>query len=426
MANDEGRTMTTEDLRFRAATTSDLDRILEIHTASFPDPRPAAERLRSFTANRLGALDDLVLAVRSDEIVGQAFLFPLEAWFGGRAVQMGAIASLAVAPEARGQGIATALLAGLHVASDMRGDALTMLYAFRQRFYSRLGYGPTASRRRLAFDPESVPRSWIDVARARVRRPRFEDKEAILLAYARSATRASAWLTRTPELWDRHLARERRQFFVAEHPAQEGGGIAGYVAFELVQSATNAATTLVVEEIAADDDATRRALIGSLAWMRDQVATIEIEVAGSDPLELALTDPDAGRFGTATIEHDLGRIVGGPMVRIEDVPRAIEARGYRTDGTVDIVVHAGPSDAGGARNELAVSVRVADGHAEVSVARGVAGAIRTTLATLASLLYGGLRPSDAVRMGLADADGRTLGRADALLALPPPMPVDPF
>ena len=418
--------MATEDLRFRAATPSDLDRILEIHVAAFPDERGAEERRRNFTASRFGALDDLILALRGDEIVGQAFLFPLQAWFGGRAVQMGAVASLAVAPEARGQGVATALLGGLHVASDMRGDALTMLYAYRQRFYTRVGYGPTASRRRLAIDPSSVPASWLALARARVRRARGEDKEAIASAYARTAARSSAWLTRGATAWERHLARERRHFLVADRPAREGGGMAGYVAFEVVQDETHAATRINVDEIVADDDATRLALVGALAAMRDQVVEIVLEVDSADPLELGLIDADARRFGTTLVEHDLGTIVGGPMVRVEDVPRALEARGYRADGTFDVVVHAGPGDRSGAGDDLAVSVRVADGHAEVSAARGAAGAIRTTRATLASLLFGGLRASDAVRLGLADADPRTLARADAILGIPPPLPVDPF
>jgi predicted acetyltransferase len=418
--------MATEDLRFRAATVSDLDRILEIHITAFPDPRGVEERRRVFTASRWGTLEDLILAVRGDDILGQAFLFPLEAWFGGCAVQIGAVASLAVAPEARCQGIATALLGALHVASDMRGDALTMLYAFRQRFYAKVGYGPTASRRRLEIDPASVPTSWLALARARVRRARGEDKEAIRSAYARAAARASGWLTRDENAWDRHLASERRQFLVADRPPREGGGMAGYVAFRIFQDEPHAATTLNVDEIAADDDVTRLALIGALAATRDQVTGIELEVDAGDPLELGLIDPDARRFGTRVVEHDLGTIVGGPMVRIEDVPRAIEARGYPTDGAFDLVVHTGQRDRNGAGDELAVSVRVADGHAEVSAARGAAGAIRTTRATLASLLYGGLRPSDAVRIGLADADARTLARVDAILAMPSPTTVDPF
>ncbi len=418
--------MPTEDLRFRPATSSDLDRILEIHLCAFPDARIAEERRRNFTASPFGALDDLVLAVRGDEIVGQGFLFPLECWFGGRAVQVGGIASLAVAPEARGRGIASALLGALHVASDMRGDALTMLYAFRQRFYTRVGYGPSASRRRLGIDPASVPAAWVALGRARVRRARGEDKEAILSAYARSAAKASGWLTRTDAAWARHLAKERRQFLVAERPAREGGGVSGYVAFEVLQDEPHAATNVVVDELAADDDVTRLALVGALAAMRDQIREIELEVDGADPLELGLVDADARRFGTSLVEHDLGTVVGGPMVRVEDVPRAIEARGYRAEGSFDVVILPAAGESSGAADELAISVRVRSGHAEVSAARGAAGAVRTTRATLASLLYGGLSPSDAVRMGLADADARTLSRADAILALPPPLPVDPF
>jgi predicted acetyltransferase len=115
------------------------------------------------------------------------------------------------------------------------------------------------------------------------------------------------------------------------------------------------------------------------------------------------------------------------MVRIEDVPRAIEARGYATDGALDIVVHAGEGETNRAGEEIAVSVRVTAGRAEVSAAtRGAASALRTTRATLSSLLYGALKPSDAARLGLADADARTLARADAVFAMPPVAPVDAF
>ena len=402
--------MSTEDLRFRPATAEDLDRILELHFAAFTDERSATERRRNFTAHPLGNLTDFVLALRGEDIVAQAFLFPLEAWFGGRAVRVGAIASLATAPEVRGQGIATALLQHLHVTADVRGDALTMLYAFRQRFYARLGYGSSSSRKRLAIEPSAIPASWRALARERVRRARGEDKDLMKRAYVRASSRASGWLTRTDGFWDRHLSRERRQFLVAD---------SGYVAFQLRQVEAHAATTLTVDELVADDDVTRRALLGSLGAMRDQVAEIELEVDANDPLELALVDSDGRRFGTDAVEHDLGTIVGGPMLRIEDVSRAIEARGYFADGALDVVVQ-------GAGEELAVSVGVRDGRAEVAAALGAAAALRTTRAVLASVLYGGLRPSDAARLGLLDADARTLARADAIFALPPLAPVDPF
>lgn len=419
--------MATDDLRFRAATADDLDRILEVHMTAFPDNRGIEERRRSFLANPFGTLDDMIVAERDGTIVGQAFLFPLGGWFGGRTVRLGAIASLGVAAEARGQGVATALVARLHVASDVRGDALTMLYAFRQRFYAKLGYGTSTSRRRLAIDPASVPSSWRALARARVRRARGDDKEAILSVYSRAGARTTGWLSRSDSFWDRHLARERRHFLVASQPS---GAVSGYVAFELLQDEPHAAVTLSVDEIAADDDTTRLALIGALAAMKDQVAEIELEVDASDPIDHALLDSDGRRFGNVVVEHDLGTSIGGPMVRIEDVPRALEARGYPADGAFDLVVHGGDGGDGdranGASEEIAVSIRVEGGRAEVSAARGAAGALRTTRAGLASVLYGGLRASDAVRMGLADADPRTLARADAVFALAPMLPIDAF
>lgn len=419
--------MATEDLQFRTATEDDLDRIVELNLVAFPDDRTAEARRRNFTTSPFGGLQDLVIVERDREIVAQAFLFSFEGWFGGRAAPIGGIAAVGVAPEARGQGIATALVHHLHVASDVRGDALTMLYAFRQRFYTRLGYAATPSRKRLAIDPASVPSSWRALARARVRRPRGDDKDAIRAAYARAAKRASGWLTRSDALWDRRFARERRQFLVADRPPGEStSGIAGYVAFEIVQAEPHARTVISVDELAADDDATRLALVGALAAMRDQVAELELEVDAADPLELALVDSDGRRFGNGKVEHGLGTIVGGPMVRIEDVPRALEARGYAADGSFDVVVHGGEGESSGSGEEIAVSVRVENGRAEVAAARGAAGAIRTTRAALASVLYGGLRPSDAARMGLIDADARLLTRVDPIFAIAPIAPVDPF
>ena len=186
------------------------------------------------------------------------------------------------------------------------------------------------------------------------------------------------------------------------------------MAFELVQSEAHAATRLLVDELVADDDVTRLALLGALAALRDQVVAIELEVDDHDPLERALVDSDGRRHGTNSVEHDLGTVVGGPMVRIEDIPRAIEARGYAADGALDLVVHAGEGETNGA------------GEEKSKLASGPAALLRTTRAGLASILYGALRPSDAVRLGLADADARTVARADAVFAMSPVAPIDAF
>ena len=86
---------------FRPATEDDLERLVEIHLGAFPDPRSNEARLRNFARNPLGTLSDLWVLVEGGVLVAHAFLFPLEAWFGGRRVAVGGIATVGVAPEAR-------------------------------------------------------------------------------------------------------------------------------------------------------------------------------------------------------------------------------------------------------------------------------------------------------------------------------------
>jgi predicted acetyltransferase len=195
----------------------------------------------------------------------------------------------------------------------------------------------------------------------------------------------------------------------------------GYVAFEVSVTEAHGPATLVVLEMATHDDVTRRVLLGALSALRDQVVSITLEIDAADPLELGLLDSDAHRHGTEWVEHDLGTLVGGPLVRVEDVSRAIEARGYFLDGAFDLVVR---EDDG---TTLAVSVEIEGGRASVSAARAEArNAFRTTRQTLATLLFGGLSAVDAFRMGLAEADSRVVDRVSSILALPPSAPPDAF
>lgn len=398
--------MDANDLVFRTANEKDIDRLVEIHFAAYPSSDAVAEHERVFTVNPHGTLDDLFVAEdrRRSELVACGYLYPFEAHYGGRAVHVGGIASIAVAPEARGRGVASALVARLHEAADVRGDAITMLHAFREGFYDRLDYATTTPRKRLVLAPRAIPRAW---SSREVTRAHGEHKEAIRDAHARFAARGAGVLSRGSARWDQLFLRPIRHHLVC--------GRSGYVAFHLLQAEANAKTTLEVEELVADDDATRRALFGALGAMRDQVAEIVIEVAIDDPIEHALVDMDAVRHGTAAVPHALGMLVSGPLVRIEDATRAIEARGYAGSGSFDVLI----------TEEEAFSVDVEDGRASVSAARG-RGALRTSKKTLAAILFGGLSATDAARLDLADADSRLLSRIDALVALPQPSLCDPF
>ena len=400
------------DFTLRPAKDEDTDRLLEIHMSVFPDPRGAEERRRNFHHNVLGGLDDLHVVEHAGRLLAHAFLFPLEVWVGGRPVPAGGIASVGVAPEARGRRIASRLLSHLHDVSSARGDAITVLYPFRQGFYLGHGYAPVTPSRRLAFAPRAIPRGWaLPPSDLVVRSIEGTDREGVERAYLRAAARATGWITRPPRLWDARLLDERRRWFVATR----GSSVVGYVSWALSQAAAHGEIVLTVLDLVADDDEARRALLGLVGAQRDQVHRVELEVDQNDPLDRALVDADERTYGTPAVEHALGVVAAGPLVRMADATRALLARGYACDGAVDL-------DVGGERFRLEVHA----GQAQVSPTRAAAP-LTLERSTLAALTVGALSPSDAARLGWLEAhEPGTLRAADALFTLPPYFAIDPF
>ena len=135
---------TSQPLHLRAAREEDLERLVSIHAAAFPDARGRDARRRNFTENVRGSLSDLLVAERAGELVAHAFLFRMSTWIGGSELPVGGIASVGVAPESRGSGVGRALIRALHDELRKRGTALSLLYPFRHAFYRRLGYGTVA------------------------------------------------------------------------------------------------------------------------------------------------------------------------------------------------------------------------------------------------------------------------------------------
>ncbi len=401
-------------LAFREAREADLDRLVEIHQSAFPDERAASERRRNFAHNPLGGgrgLEHLLVAEQGSRIVAHGFLFPLEAWFGGLRVRVGGIASLGVAPEARGAGAGRALLAAMHARARERGDAITLLYPFRRGFYARDGYAPVSSYRALELCPRAIPRAWADPALGQPRPAGGDDRPALVRIHEQEGLRHSGWLARPDALWEKRLLDERRSWFMLDR----GDRAVGYIGWKLAQAEPHARISLIVDELAACDDDARRRLLALAAAQADQVAVIELDVADDDPLPLALVDPDRDREGTLRIEHGLGTLVAGPLVRMLDVRRAILARGFAGEGGVDLEL---PGET--------IHLAIQNGQARVLAPQG-GGRLRLDAAALGSLLYGAVAPSQGARLGWLTADDPgTLALADALFALPAFFSQDPF
>lgn len=396
----------------RAAREADIERILEIHVAAFPDPRSIEERRRVLLHNRLGGFEHLRVVEQAGEVVAHAFSFPIHAWFGGRAVAGSAIASVGVAPEARGRGVAGMLLDGLHAEALQAGSVFALLYPFRQGFYARHGYAPVATTQVLRLHPRAIPAAWRDAAPGRVRRMRGEDRAGIADAYRAVARRGTGLLDRPERAWELDLLEERRQFLVLD----QDGDVKGYVSFRVHQTESHARAFAHVYEVVSASDAVRRRLFAAVSALGDQVGDITLGLAKDDPLEWALVDADRDRSGTFDVEHCLGIVSAGPMLRLLDPIAALMARGYERDGTIDLAVTGmGP-----------LRLQVEAGVARIATPGHEAAAVDVDLPALAAVAFGGLRLADAVRLGWARATGGTVQLADTVLALPPFFSLDPF
>lgn len=398
------------DLEFRTATQQDLDRVITIHGSAFPDPRLEPERRRNFLANPLGTIDDLWLAIDRGEIVGHAFLFRTEAFFGGRPVPIAAIASVGVAPEARGRGVASGLLDHLHREAASRGAAIALLHAFRHAFYARHGYAPVSTSARWAFAPESVPDAWLRAFRAAdARSPRGGETAALEALYERAALAKTGWIRRPRALWDAKWLDERNHVVVVGPPDAPRG----YASFVYDQVEGHARTSIAVEEIVAIDAEARRILFGFFAAQRDQVTEVELELDVDDPFAFALVDPDRRRHGTARVEHAVGTITTGPMVRILDLDRALRARGYLYD-----------TRSRARLGDRSLSLKAAGGVVAIEETNAVE--VEIDAALVASVLFGALSPSAAAAIDGARGAASALANADALLGLPRFSAIDRF
>jgi predicted acetyltransferase len=405
-------------LSIRGAKEADLDRLVEVHAACYPDSRTAAQRRINLVQNPWskggkGGLSDLHVAELDGRIVGHGFGFRLTTYFGGELVPAVGIASVGVAPEARGRDVGARIVSHIENQGRERGAVLALLYAFRHGFYAKRGYADVTPMHRLGCDPRAIPFAWVAKARrALLHAATAKDVRSVIALHGRSVKRSTGGIERPATLWTRIFASERFQIVVLEGAAH---GAAGYVVFELLQDEEHARTRLDVHDLVADSDEARRTLWGLLGMQAGQVAEINVEIAEDDPIAFALTDIDGVRFGDERVEHALGSIVAGPMIRMLDVRRALGARGYATTGDVDVKTKS---------QTLRITARAGRGQLAKSPKR--ASPLTTDERTLTSMAFGGLGVTAAARLGLVRGTEETIGRADILLRLAPFVTRDRF
>ncbi|QNP69990.1 GNAT family N-acetyltransferase [Streptomyces roseirectus] len=338
-------------------------------------------------------------AVADDgKLIGTAGAYSFELTLPGEhVIPVAGVSAVGVVPTHRRQGVLTAMMR--HQLADVRarGEALAVLLCSEATIYRRYGYGPatynerlTVQRHRSAFARPHEDKGTVEVLR---RDDAVDLMEEIYDRHRRTQPGALSrphrwWATRAgqPPIAPAHR-------YIAVHRAQDGtpDGYAGYT--------VDSGTLSVDETIAVTDEAFTA--LARYVLDHDLVEKVVLkQLPPGHPLRWRFED---FRAAEASGHGDW------LWVRVLDVPRALTARGWFTDGELVLDVD---DPFLGERGRYLLTVR--DGGAEC-VRTDRAPDLSLDVSDLGSVYLGGTTPTTLARAGRVQAHHPdALPLADAL------------
>ncbi|MFG2373293.1 GNAT family N-acetyltransferase [Streptomyces sp. NPDC048504] len=339
-------------------------------------------------------MDRCLLALTADgRPVGTAATYPFELTLPGETlVPAPGVTAVGVLPSHRRQGVLSAMMRHQLTELRARGEVLSVLLASEATIYGRFGYGPATYTSRLTVPRHraalAVPRAHAmadapavvaDNGAVEVLR-RAECGEILEEVYDRYRRTQPGALSRPHRWWALRAGQppiSPTPRYIALHRDADGvpDGYAGYS----IESGT-----LTVDETIATDDAVFTALSGFVLG-HDLVSQVVFKhVPPQHPLRRQLADFRAGE-----VSGDMDWL----WVRLLDVPRALTARSWFTDGELVLAVDDPFLDDHG---RYLLTVR--DGKADC-VPTGREPDLSLDVCDLGSVYLGGTAPSTLVRAG---------------------------
>jgi len=323
-----------------------------------------------------------------ERIEGGLLQIPMGQAFGGEYVPMIGIAGVAVRSDARRTGVGTYLM-GRTVAEIAERGAVSTLYASNAPLYRRAGYEAAGARFRGKLQPREITESTRELQAFEIDAALEEEVRRF---YARVAVQRNGHLDRGSYIWPRlHAVRLGLQAhglaLVGDH------GIEGYLYYR--QKRGDIFHSLEITDWLAATPRAHRQLWTAVADLRTIVDGVMFYSAPNDPILLAHPDP------RCSLEH-----LENWMLRLGDVPRALEARGWPTTPAMrfELRVHDDVLD----RNDGPFVLLVENGRAAVE--RGGRGTIEIDVRALASLFSGFVTPQTLQALGGLVASGPDLER----------------
>jgi predicted acetyltransferase len=341
---------------------------------------------------RLGD-ENVYVAREGGRVVGGCGVYRIGQVWGGRAVPLGGVAGVGVAPDARGRGVARAMMEAVLRALRADGCPVAGLYPASLRVYRSVGYEQSGERVRY-----EVPLAALSGFRFEVEvRPVEPLDVGNWPAFAERYRPVHGNLVRNDALWARlaqpHVGR-RFAWLLGED---------GYVILHH-HPAEAPPFDLEIVDVVAPSAATARTLFALLAGHRSMAKKVRWWGPPGDALLTWVPEPV-----WAIVEHQRW------MIRLTDVAAALRGRGW-TGGEGELHLHVEdellPENAGN------LVLTVAGGQAEVRP--GGRGELRVSTRGEGPL-YAGFFPASAlVGLGLVAGPEAAVATADRLFAGPIP------
>jgi predicted acetyltransferase len=352
-------------------------------------------------------LEHVRIVYSADRVVAGLVEIPMGQWFGGKSVPMLGVAGVATAPEARGQGLALALMRELLAEARSRKFALSALYPATIALYRKAGYELAGAYCRFTLPLKDCPQPRSALA---LRSATPEDDAAIERLYRTVASARNGYLDRGPYVWSRVRAPhgEPARVLVVEGSA----GIEGYVALNQKRR-EGIHHDLVLNDLVG---VTADAMARLLRFLSDHRTTADKAVWYGGAADARLFAFPERSFEAEVQTHW--------MLRLVDVASALLARGYPdVTAELDLLVHDDVLAANSARYRL----RLRDGTPDLDVApSGDGAAARLDVRALTALYSGVVTPAELVHAGMLSADARTLAALGRTFAGAAPAMADYF
>ncbi|MEO8477709.1 MAG: GNAT family N-acetyltransferase [Actinomycetota bacterium] len=364
-------------------------------------------RERAIARSPFWPLDDMRVAIEDGRVVATAGDFHFDQWFGGRPIGCSGIWGVATLPEHREGGLATACIKALLDRAREHGMPLTTLFPAVLAPYRKMGYETAGVfiRHRVALD--ALPPGDEALPTAELADPTHDVGEMHAAYREWISTSAGPVEPVTDELWISRLLPASDDDTGRTVVVREDGRITGVASFtrQTEPGLLDVAFGIDCRTLFAVTPMAQRALWSYLRGYRGLGTWLQWAGPPNDPIALS----SLSAFVERPYRHDW-------MLRLLDVPAAMEARGYPAvdaDATFAVDDPMYPDNAGAWRLAVSggrASVERTEGHDRRALSIGV----------LSSMFTGYLRAHDAVRLGYLDADDPAVDSLAAIFDGPDP------